>query len=101
MLAVLIFFNSTAFSASSVLICASIEETLPLASLNSPSSSERSRLFSVTDVCMAHSLVWAFSELPHFRHLYWVVPCPSVTPSEQVTLIVTLSHPFSLAASVA
>ena len=50
---------------------------------------------------MAHSLVWAFNELPHLRHLYCVEPCPSVTPSEQVTLMVTLSHPFNLAASVA
>ena len=29
---------------------------------------------SVTEVCMAHSLVWAFNELPHLRHLYCVEP---------------------------
>ena len=101
MLAVLIFFSRTAFSFSNAPICASILAAWLFASFNSASSSERSRSFSVTEVCMAHSLVWAFNELPHLRHLYCVEPCPSVTPSEQVTLMVTLSHPFNLAASVA
>ena len=61
-------------------ICASILAAWLFASFNSASSSERSRSFSVTEVCMAHSLVWAFNELPHLRHLYCVEPCPSVTP---------------------
>ena len=50
---------------------------------------------------MEQSLVWALGEPPHFLHLYWVEPWPRVAPSEQVTLMVTLSHPLSLAASVA
>src|SRR5574344_2065112 len=89
------------FSVSNWLICASNRAILLLASRSFSSSSERSRLFSDTVVLMAHSLLWALSEPPHSRHLYCVLPCPRVTPSEQVTLMVTLSTPFSLAASVA
>ena len=89
------------FSCSNWLICDSNKAILLLASRSFSSSSDRSSSFSVTLVRMAHSLLWALSEPPHSRHLYCVLPCPRVTPSEQVTLMVTLSTPFSLAASVA
>ena len=38
------------------------------------SNSDKSNSFSVTVVCMAHSFEWAFRDLPHFLHLYCVVP---------------------------
>src|SRR5574344_1514715 len=100
-LAEAIFLIKVLFSASKedIWLCSLI--ILLLASCSIWFSSDRSILFSLTEVRIAHSLLWLLSEPPQSLHLYCVVPELRVVPSLQVTLIVTLSQPLSLASSVA